>query len=232
MRIIRTNRGIVTLYSYEFIGKGTEATVYRKGSVAYKCYHPIFHTDRLDLEETERLEQLSTQRILLPRETIYGIRGKFQGYTTRYIEDYGLDNILHLSTDRLIQEFHLLKQDCATLGEHSIFVADFLPDESYYCNYLFHDGIYFFDPGKYYFDYHYDKDRITTYNSMMVDSVIYQGAILRVARRLMPPNQLHPYLQEFEWYRYHPTGKFTDFLESDMHDKNLEEYVKRKILKK
>lgn len=225
VRIIRTQRGIIRLYSYEYIGKGTEATVYRKGNTAYKCYHPLFYSERLSLEEVQKLQKLSTNRILLPREILWSFTGKFKGYTTKYVEDYGLENILHLPTDSLIDEFHQLQKDCITLGKQSVVVADFLPENSMLRNYSFHNGIYFFDPGKFYYNTDFSSSSISTYNSSMVDDAIFRGIIMKYGSLLGVSDRLNKVMEEWSF----SSGGLMDYIESDIHEKNLGEYIKKKV---
>ena len=232
VRKIRTERGIIHLYSYDFIGKGTEATVYRKGNTAYKCYHPFFYTDRLSLEEVQKLRKLSTSRILLPQEILWSPTGKFKGYTTKYVEDYGIENILQLPTDFLIDEFHRLKQDCTILGEQSVLVADFLPGNSDVHNYSFHDGVYFFDPGKFRYDTSFSSSEIIAYNSSMVDDVIYHGIIMKYGNFLGSSHQVAEAMKEWSCDTTYTSVGLMDYIESDIHEKNLGEYIKRKVLKK
>lgn len=225
VRIIRTQRGIIRLYSYEYIGKGTEATVYRKGNTAYKCYHPLFYSERLSLEEVQKLQKLSTNRILLPREILWSFTGKFKGYTTKYVEDYGLENILQLPTDSLIDEFHQLQKDCITLGKQSVVVADFLPENSMLRNYSFHNGIYFFDPGKFYYNMDFSSSSISTYNSSMVDDAIFRGIIMKYGSLLGVSDRLNKVMEEWSF----SSGGLMDYIESDIHEKNLGEYIKKKV---
>lgn len=225
MRIIRTQRGIIYLYSYDYIGKGTEATVYRKGNTAYKCYRPFFYSERLSLEDVQRLQELSTTRILLPKEILWSFTGKFKGYTTEYVEDYGLENILQLPTDCLIDEFHRLQKDCITLGEHSVLVADFLSEKSMLCNYSFHNGIYFFDSGKFRYNTGFSSDSICDYNSSMVDDVIFYGIIMKYGSLLGISDRLNKAMREWS----STSVGLMDYIESDIHERNLGEYIKKKV---
>lgn len=230
MRVIRTNRGIITLYSYNYIGKGTEGTVYRLGSKAYKCYHPFFYSERLSLEDAERLQKIPTKRILLPQDMLWSLRGNFKGYTTRYVENYGVDSLLHLPVDCLKEEFKLLKDDCKMLGENHVVIQDILPEVSAICNYAFHHGLYFFDPGKFYFEEEISSEEITDYNSVMVDQVLLDGVILPYVKTIVPSDMVNSSISDSSLDEFCLEGKLTEYIAGDIRENNLESYVKRKIL--
>lgn len=117
MKLVISKMGPKVLFPWDYIGKGTEGKVYKKENYAYKYYHGSSYCTRLSLEETQFLESISTNRILLPRDTLYTYFGKFKGYTTCYIKNLGLIHYMGLPTSLILQDFHLLSGDCKVLGQ-------------------------------------------------------------------------------------------------------------------
>lgn len=153
LKFVVSKDGPKVLFPWDYIGKGMEGKVYRKNDFAYKYYHRYSYCSRLSLEETQLLENISTNRILLPRDTLYTCFGKFKGYTTHYIQNLGFIHYMGLPADLIVQDFHLLNRDCEILGKKSILIYDLMPKDERVRNYSFNHGLYFVDPGKYHKDF-------------------------------------------------------------------------------
>ena len=131
--------------------------------------------DCLSFDDVQLLETLSTSRILLPQTTLYSIWGQFKGYTTCYIENLGLLHFMSLPTSLVLSNFKLLQTDCSTLGSHHVLVADFMPKDYRICNYSFHDGLYFIDPGRYFRNHQYSVEEIIQKKRMLLIIFCFLG---------------------------------------------------------
>lgn len=221
---------------WNYIGKGTEAKVYRKGDEAYKYYHFFYFCDlfsssssRLDLDDVHYLQDITTNRILLPNQTLYSVFGRFKGYTTTYIKDLGIVNYMKLPTDLLLSDFHLLTQDCYTLGEKHVLVRDLKTYSDFFNNHSFHNGLYLIDPGRYKIKLSLPADEIISRNQRVVDDFLFFQVIDSYAKY---------YLRDYEFSQLYSVKReaenknisFLQYIENDIKEENLHEYVKRKLL--
>lgn len=231
LKFVVSKDGTKVLFPWDYIGKGTEGKVYKKEDFAYKYYHRYSYCSRLSLEETQFLENVSTDRILLPRDTLYTCFGKFKGYTTHYIQNLGLIHYMELPIELIVRDFHLLNCDCEVLGKRNIAVYDLMPKDDRVQNYSFNHGLYFVDPGKYHMDFSLSEEEAILENKRSVEQFFYYRVISRYANevigyRLYEYERLKPFREIME---YQP-GQLFDYISSDIKEDNLAEYVKRKIL--
>ena len=128
-----------------YISEGKEGIVYRYGDKALKIYKEFCNKGRLDEDETLILSEISTKRVLLPRDLIYGEdRVTFRGYATKFIEKQGIDKIIDMNIMQFVDELDIINEDLITLAKNKVYVYDFVGDN------IFYDGnIYFGDPGSY-----------------------------------------------------------------------------------
>ena len=228
MRVVVSKNGLKMLFPWDYIGKGTEGKVYKKEDYAYKCYHRFSLCGRLSLEETRFLEDISTERILLPRDTLYTCFGNFKGYTTHYIKNLGVVHYLELSAGLLVQDFHLLNCDCEILGKKKVVIYDLMPKDDRIQNYSFNRGLYFVDPGKYHVDSNLSEKESILANKKNVERFLYYRVINNcegIGSRLS-----YEKLQVFRDVMSEHPGQLLDYISSDIQSDSLGEYVKRKTL--
>ena len=231
LKLVVSKDGPKVLFPWDYIGKGTEGKVYRKEEFAYKYYHRYSYCSRLSLEETQFLETISTNRILLPRDTLYTCFGKFKGYTTHYIQNLGLIHYMGLPTELIVRDFHLLNCDCDVLGKRNIIIYDLMPKDDRVQNYSFNHGLYFVDPGKYHMDFSLSEEEAILENKKSVEQFLYYRVISRYANEVIG-HRLYDYakLKPFREIMTEQPGQLFDYISSDIKEDNLAEYVKRKIL--
>lgn len=231
LKFVINREGPKVLFPWNYIGKGGEAKVYRKGDLAYKYYHLFKLNERLSLDEVQKLEKIMTKRILLPQDTLYTILGKFKGYTTQYVKDLGLLHFMMLPTDLVIDEFNLLKEDNYILSQEQIVISDLMPRSYQICNHSFNYGLYFIDPGKFYRDTQLSSDEVFLMNQSKIDDFLYfrvlsSYANQEIGRYYYDYAKLYQIKQEV----CYKGDSLMDFIASDIKEDNLSEYVKRKIL--
>lgn len=232
MKVVVNNRGLHCLSFHDYIGKGQEAVVYQQDGIAYKCYHLVPRCNCLTLDDVMFLETLSTSCILLPQTTLYSVFGNFKGYTTHYIENLGLMHFMNLSTNLILSNFKLLKEDCHTLGRHQVMVSDFMPKDTRICNYSFHEGLYFVDPGRYFRNYNYSADEIIQKNIELVDRFIFFRVLNQYSRDAFGDSSVHfSKLYNIRKQSQEMNISLMDFISQDIEEENLKCYVKRKVFK-
>lgn len=231
LKFVVSKDGPKVLFPWDYLGKGTEGKVYKKGDFAYKYYHRYSYCSRLSLEETQFLENMSTNRILLPRDILYTCFGKFKGYTTHYIQNLGLIHYMGIPTELIVRDFHLLNCDCEVLGKRNIVIYDLMPKDDRVQNYSFNRGLYFVDPGKYHMDFSLSEEEAILENKKSVEQFLYYRVISRYANEFIG-HRLYDYekLKPFRDVMGEQPGQLLDYISSDIREDNLAEYVKRKIL--
>lgn len=231
MKLVISKMGPKVLFPWDYIGKGTEGKVYKKENYAYKYYHGSSYCTRLSLEETQFLESISTNRILLPRDTLYTYFGKFKGYTTCYIKNLGLIHYMGLPTSLILQDFHLLSGDCKVLGQKNIIIYDLMPRDERFRNYSFNHGLYFVDPGKYHMDFSLSDEEVVLENIKSVEKFLYHRVISKYANEVIGYG-LYDYdkLKQFKDIMEESSGQLINYISSDIREESFGTYVKRKIL--
>ena len=124
--------------------KGTTSDVYLIDNKAYKLYRLPFSSEPIDKKTIQVMKTIKTNRFVLPENAILNKKRVIIGTISPYIEDLGRDNLLSLSRKQFISEIKFLQEDCISLGEKSIKVRDLLLN-----NFVFNNGIYFIDVGKF-----------------------------------------------------------------------------------
>lgn len=231
LKFVVSKDGPKVLFPWDYIGKGTEGKVYRKKDFAYKYYHRFSYCSRLSLEETQLLENISTNRILLPRDTLYTCFGKFQGYTTHYIQNLGLLHYMGLPTELIVRDFHLLNCDCEALGKKNVVIYDLMPKDYRVQNYSFNQGLYFVDPGKYHMDSSLLREKAILENKKSVEQFLYYRVISRYVNEVIGHGSYtYDKLQPFREVMSEHPGQLFDYISSDIREDNFADYVKRKML--
>lgn len=125
------------------IGQGFEGIVYlnKKSNEAVKIFSKY---NKLNIETAEKMTQIHTKYILLPRRLVYNEKGFFEGYTTPYIDRNINLNDLQNYTELVTN----LYKDIDVISMHKLVINDIYnkPD-----NYIYNGSIYLIDPGFYYF---------------------------------------------------------------------------------
>lgn len=230
LKFVINRDGLKVLFFWNCIGRGMESKVYHKKSEAYKYYRFFSSCDRLNFQEVQYLSNISTNRILLPKDILYTITGQFKGYTTSYIEDLGLIHFMKLPKDIILHEFKLLKADCDVLGEKGVVIRDILPKDSRVSNHVFHHGLYFIDPGRFYLDFVSLPNEIVLENQKMIDDFLFFRVFSSYADYEFGKDG-YSYTKLYQLKRFcnDKNISFMDFIASDICEENLENYVKRKI---
>ena len=231
LKFVVSRNGPRVLFPWNYIGRGTEGKVYRKGEFAYKYYHKSSYCSRLTLEDTEILETITTNRILLPRDTLYTYLGEFRGYTTLYIKNLGLFHYMELPTALILQDFHLLTCDCEVLGRKNFLVYDFMPRDERVRNYSFNQGLYFVDPGKYFINYDSEREKIVKRNKDLIDNFLFFRVLNKFCKERFGDygydfSKLYSSLSEAR----DNDVSFLEYIACDIKEDTLEDYVKRKVL--
>ena len=231
LKFVISRNGPRVLFPWNYIGRGTEGKVYRKGELAYKYYHKSSYCSRLTLEDTKILENIITNRVLLPRDTLYTYLGEFRGYTTQYIKNLGLFHYMELPTALILQDFHLLTCDCEVLGRKNFLVYDFMPRDERVRNYSFNQGLYFVDPGKYHMDFSLSEEEAILENKKSIERFLYYRVISKYVNEKFG-HGLYDYdrLRQFKDIMEEHPGLLMNYIRSDIKEDNLKEYVKRKVL--
>ena len=231
MKIVVSKNGLSVLFPWEYIGKGEEGKAYRKGKFSYKYYRTWSEFNRLNLSDTHYLENIETERILLPRHTLYNVFLQFKGYTTFYVKDLGLLHYMSLPKELILDDFRLLKKDCLTLANSHVVVNDLTPNSYFVTNHSFNYGIYFYDPGRFIRNYELSVDDIYKENRTQVDFFIYHRVLSRYTTDVIG-KQKYDYdkLEKFKKIYENYPGELMDYIARDIKEDNLGEYVKRKVM--
>ncbi len=128
----------------EQIGTGMEIDAYRKNDQVIKFYKDYCSKIRMDKKTCEFLEKIHTKRILLPTKTLLNKHHQMRAYKMLYIEDLGIESFYLLNKEDLVSEMILLHNDIKLLSDYHILIEDLTTD-----NTIYHNGIYFIDPGSY-----------------------------------------------------------------------------------
>lgn len=159
-----------------FLGSGDEAEVYKIGDSAYKFYKKHCPKKRLNKEEAFYLKDIDTKRILMPKDILLSKKRVLCGYSTKYIEDLGVEDLLNLDKDNLKEELMILKEDLINISNKQVILGDLN-----YRNTAFNKGIYLVDPGSYQYLEEFDEVRsqalnIESLNEYLVASILTNGS--------------------------------------------------------
>lgn len=123
---------------------GMEVDVYRINNQVIKIYKDYCSKRRMDKQTCEFLEKIHTKRILLPTKTLLNEHHQMKAYKMPYIEDLGVESFYLLNKEDLVSEMILLHDDIKLLSDYHILIEDLTTD-----NTIYHNGVYFIDPGSY-----------------------------------------------------------------------------------
>lgn len=131
------------------IGQGFEGIVYlnKKSNEAVKIFSKY---NKLNIETAEKMTQIHTKYILLPRRLVYDEFDNYAGYTTKYIETnkpMTSSTLVNYPIIYLLYLFSKLYKEVDLISNHKLLLADL--DNS--GNYIYNGNFYLVDPGYYHF---------------------------------------------------------------------------------
>lgn len=131
------------------IGQGFEGVVYlnKKSNEAVKIFSKY---NKLNIETAEKMTQIHTKYILLPRRLVFDEFDNYAGYTTKYIETnkpMTSSTLVNYPIIYLLYLFSKLYKEVDLISNHKLLLADLdNPD-----NYIYNGNFYLVDPGYYHF---------------------------------------------------------------------------------
>ncbi len=131
------------------IGQGFEGVVYlnKKSNEAVKIFSKY---NKLNIDTAEKMTQINTKYILLPRRLVYDEFDNYAGYTTKYIETnkpMTSSTLVNYPIIYLLYLFSKLYKEVDLISNHKLLLADLEnPD-----NYIYNGNFYLVDPGYYHF---------------------------------------------------------------------------------
>ena len=131
------------------IGQGFEGIVYlnKKSNEAVKIFSKY---NKLNIETAEKMTQIHTKYILLPRRLVYDEFDNYAGYTTKYIKTnkpMTSSTLVNYPIIYLLYLFSKLYKEVDLISNHKLLLADL--DNS--GNYIYNGNFYLVDPGYYHF---------------------------------------------------------------------------------
>lgn len=229
---LKNEKDNYTLIDTQHLGNykyGTEGRVYNYNDFALKVHwNKVNPRYCLDEKTAKLLLTIDTQRILLPRNTIY-VKNKndkylYKGYATKYINNIKpLKDITTINSLKLLEELELLYEDCNILTQNNIILYDLDYEE----NILYNGEIYFVDPGKY-LTYEYDDlgiINIKTLNSALSFHIFF----LQNNYEFMKHNTkeiINEYLGDFDESEYDKVDKIIKKIYTQDYQKFKKKYNK------
>ena len=131
------------------IGQGFECVVYlnKKSNEAVKIFSKY---NKLNIETAEKMTQIHTKYILLPRRLVFDEFDNYAGYTTKYIETnkpMTSSTLVNYPIIYLLYLFSKLYKEVDLISNHKLLLAD-LDNPG---NYIYNGNFYLVDPGYYHF---------------------------------------------------------------------------------
>ena len=131
------------------IGQGFEGVVYlnKKSNEAVKIFSKY---NKLNVDTAEKMTQINTKYILLPRRLVYDEFDNYAGYTTKYIESnkpMTSSTLVNYPIIHLLYLFSKLYKEVDLISNHKLLLAD-LENPG---NYIYNGNFYLVDPGYYHF---------------------------------------------------------------------------------
>lgn len=131
------------------IGQGFEGVVYlnKKSNEAVKIFSKY---NKLNIETAEKMTQIHTKYILLPRRLVYDEFDNYAGYTTKYIKTnkpMTSSTLVNYPIIYLLYLFSKLYKEIDLISNHKLLLAD-LDNPG---NYIYNGNFYLVDPGYYHF---------------------------------------------------------------------------------
>lgn len=159
------------------IGSGFEGIVYlnSKTDEAVKLFS---ESNMLELATAEKMTQIRTKYILLPRRLVYDKDGYFAGYTTPFIQKTVMsskEDLVNYPLFYLSYLFSKLYKDAQIISSYKLIIDDVDNVE----NYIFNGNFYLIDPGYYHFvNASYERvlaENIKTINQFVISNALDCG---------------------------------------------------------
>ncbi len=206
--------------------KGTTSNVYLIEDKAYKLYRLPYLKEDLSKEMISTMKTIPTKRVILPEEAILDKHHHVVGTISTYIKDLGVDNLLSLPRKDLIEELKLLKEDFIALGSSKIKVNDL-----FLRNFVFHNGMYFIDVGKFYF-LDMPSDIVISKNIDELNLFLIDRFLIPLASTYSKNKSLTSRKIKEDFYKNIENIPIDKTLQADFTEENLEKYlIKRAHLK-
>lgn len=198
---------------------GTEGNVYRVGDKAAKIYRELCFKDRLGPLSIDIMSEIKTERILMPQEKIYDENRRFNGYTTKYINNGNL-SFDSMTIKFLLEELKKYEKDIEILGSNNITVADMS-----IFNLVLSDGIYMVDPGSHELS-EFSRYRVDYYNKEELRRLFIEQILGINYKSKMIIERINEYFEKNE--------KLSSLVESYIDDENdtIETYTRKLINKR
>ncbi len=208
------------------LGEGKEGEVYLVKDKAVKFYKPYCQKRRLTKEEALFLSAISTKRVLMPMDILLNKRRQLKGYSTIYIENLGLGNLLELRSSILKEEFSILKEDIVLLSDSLVLLEDFMLE-----NISFHQGIYVIDPGSFTLS-EVDSTAVYGLNMEVVNEFLILELLAAATFHLTKKRELSQKVTQgiFHDYQEKEYSDLIEYLIDDIQEENLKEYIKVKSI--
>lgn len=225
----RINNKKIRLNTYNMkyskkLGSGSTADVYLIGDCAYKLYKPYSSIkEPMNKEKVEKLKNIKTKRIVLPKESILSKKRNFCGYISKYVKNLGYEDILNMSKKDLINELKILRDDFILLGDNKILIRDMNIE-----NTSFNNGIYPIDCGRYLTENETNYDENITISSNLdeyFEYVLYEiiGTYFKRKKQYQEIKNIRNDINK----NY---DSIIEYITENMQEENLNQYLKRKVM--
>lgn len=210
------------------IGEGNEGKIYKVKNKAIKFYKPYCKKTRLTKEDSIFLSTIDTKRILTPDDILLSKRREIKGYSTEYIKDLGIENLLNLVVELLKEELNILKEDVTLLSKNLVLLEDIILE-----NIVFNNGIYVIDPGS--FSRLKRSDSLIAYvqNIEIINEFLIMELISTATYHLTNERKISRKVTQsiFHDYKEKEYPDLIEYLIDDIKEENLKEYIKTKTIK-
>ncbi len=205
------------------IGETINSKVYLVKGKAYKLYQP-YTQEKMTKEKVDILRRIKTKRIILPESAILNKRRECCGTVAPYIENLGKENLLEFSKEKLLEELLLLHKDALLLSDYCVSVNDLSFD-----NTSFHDGIYPIDFGRFNTkeETQLDENLTFSYNFDQVNEFFYNQILCKLIKEEYTMQKANLVRKEILSFLAKGNSVW-DYIEKQMHQESLREYIKRK----
>lgn len=196
------------------LGQGVDGIVYKYKDKAIKLYHDDMHIKlHLTKNEIDRLCNLYTERIILPREVLIN-DNIASGFIMNYIDTTSQKDILLVDKKHLINEIKEVEDELILLGKNNFLLEDTKPEN------LFYNGnFYMFDPDSFIYEKNFDASK--------ENLKVFAWYFFRYIIFLLKPDIYHPeYLSCIRkinnLYKQGNYLLLSDFLENNIEKKLIE----------
>ena len=201
-----------------YFNEGEEGIIYQYGEYAYKIYKRYCRKYRLTEEDCEKMIEIPTKNVLLPRGMIYDKNHQFIGYYTNFIERQPIPKILSLSLKDFVMKVGEVTDDLSLLAKNEILVEDMILQ-----NFCYEDGFYFVDPGSYTFLDSFSKIILESFNREEFIKFLVKEIFARSLKISRPEERkLEKYFLELT--------DMSEILISEDENQSVKKYLKRKTL--